>query len=129
MTSTDSANPSSPSLTVLRGFAGLTALLAIVQAALGVVVLVTDSDIVQVHRIIGMATAAVALVAAGAAAVWFRQSHNGGLLGHAVAVAVLAVVQVGLGEAGVVSVHIAVGVLVLGAAVDLARLTARKPGG
>ena len=112
------------SLTVLQISAVVASLLAIMQALLGF-------GVVQVrglHGTLGNALFVVMLVAAVAAFLWSRTSHNKGLLMHAAGMAVLAIVQIGLGEMGQRSLHIAVGMLFLLGALALATLSFRKPG-
>lgn len=115
----------SPSLLVLRVLAVLTALASLVQAVLGGLILSGGSR--GAHSAIGMTTFGLAAVAAIAAIVWARPSGNKGLMFHAIGVAALGVVQIGLGEAGLTAIHITVGVLFLVAAVALATLSIRKP--
>ena len=112
-------------LTVLRVFALLTALLSIVQALRGFGWIPLEW---AWHGHLGNATFVTALVAAVFAFLWSRRSGNKGIFMHAASMAVLALVQVGLGEMGLRSVHMAVGVLFLVGAVALATLSYRKPG-
>ncbi|SOC51579.1 hypothetical protein [Ornithinimicrobium cerasi] len=114
----------STTLTVLRLFAVLTALLAIWQTVVGFGWVDGGGQ----HGTIGNVTFVVALVAAVAAFLWSRASGNKGLLMHAAGMAVLALVQIGLGEMSLAGVHMAVGVLFLVGAVALATLAIRKPG-
>lgn len=88
----------------------------------------TGGDTRALHSVLGMITVVVSLIAGIAAYVWRRASNNAGLFHHAVAVFVLAVVQVGLGEMGIQGIHIGLGVAFLVAAVALATLAVRKPG-
>lgn len=113
-----------PTLRVLQVSAVLTALLAVVQTLLGFGWL----EVSGVHGTIGNLTVVVALVAAVAAFLWWRASDNKGLFMHAAGMAVLALVQVALGEVGLRTLHMALGVLFLVGAVALATLALRKPG-
>ncbi len=120
----------SPSLLILRITACLLAALSIVQAVLGFVLLGGGAP--QLHKIIGMASFAISVIASIAAVLWARPSGNKGLMFHAIGVMILAVAQVGIGEAGLAAgglqtVHASLGVLYLVAAVALATLSIRKP--
>jgi hypothetical protein len=64
-----------------------------------------------------------------AANVWFRKGGSKGLVMHAGGVAVLMLVQIGLGQAKVAPVHVALGILIVLGAIALATLAYRKPGG
>lgn len=134
-TTPQSAHPAGnpPSLLLLRIFGALTALGALVQAALGgSLVSGTNTSLVGPHGISGLITMVCAVVAGIAAGLWARQGGNTGLMWHALTVAVLGVLQYGLGEAigssgGMKIVHVIVGLLFLVAALGLATLAFRKP--
>lgn len=118
------------SLTVLRLFAALTALLSIIQAILGFILM--GGGNAGLHHILGMVAFATSLVAALASVVWMRPSGNKGMMFHALTVAAMALVQVGIGEAGLAAgslqiVHMTIGVAFLVAAVALVTLSVRKP--
>lgn len=110
----------------LRLTAVLLALLGIVQAGLGGHGF-TGGPIVAGHGAVGFLTLAVALVAAVLAWLATRAAANKGLFFHAAGMAVIAFVQVGLGEAHVRGIHMGLGVLFLVGAVALATLAWRKP--
>lgn len=131
MTSADSSS-TSPStgggtLTAFKVLAVLVGLAALVQAGLGFAVM-AGTDIKGIHQAIGMGTIVLALVAAIVAGLWARSgwATRKGIAFHAIAVVVLAVIQVGLGEAGVTTIHMTVGIVYLIAAVALATLALRK---
>lgn len=113
-------------LLTLQISALVTALLAVLQTVLGGMLM--TGRWVESHGTIGMVTFVVALITAVVAFLWMRASGNKGLFMHAAGMAVIAVIQVGLGEAGVRSAHVAVGMLFLLGAVALATLAFRKPG-
>lgn len=115
-----------PVLLTLQISAALAALLAVVQAVLGF--MMVSGSYAASHGTIGNVTFVVALVAAVAAFLWMRRSDNKGLFMHAAGMAVIALVQVALGEMGQREAHIAVGVLFLVGALALATLSFRKPG-
>ena len=115
-----------PVLLTLQITAALAALLSVVQAVLGF--RMASGTFVSSHGTIGNVTFVVALVAAVAAFLWMRRSGNKGLFMHAAGMAVIALVQVALGEMGLRAAHIAIGVLFLVGAVALATLAFRKPG-
>lgn len=118
----------SPVLTALRVFSVLTALGAVVQGVLGIGLISGARGWMDTHGTSGMVTMVLAVIAAICAIVWKRQSGNTGLMMHALTVAVLGIVQFGLGEAHLQLVHIIVGVIFLVAAIALATLSLR-PGG
>ncbi len=111
----------------LQASAGVVALLSIAQAVLGGL-LMGASDTRGLHSVLGMTTVVVSLLAVVAAFMWRKASGNAGLFHHAIAVLVLAVVQVGLGELHMQNIHVGLGVAFLVAAVALATLAVRKPG-
>ncbi len=115
----------SPSLLVLRIVSSVVAAAAIVQTILGITLATGSTS--GIHRILGMTICALTVVAALASVLWARPSGNKGMMFHALSVLVLAVAQVGLGEAGVTTIHMTVGVLFLVAAIALATLSIRKP--
>lgn len=115
-----------PILLTLQLSALVLGLLAVVQTVLGGILL--TGRWVESHQMFGFATLLVAVVAAVAAFLWMRRSGNKGLFMHATGLAVFALVQVGLGEAGLESLHVALGVLILVGAIALATLSYRKPG-
>lgn len=115
-----------PVLLTLQISAALAALLSIVQAVLGF--MIVGGTWVSAHGMIGNLTFVVTLVAAVAAFLWMRRSGNKGLFMHAGGMVVVALAQVALGETGQRAAHIAIGVLFLLGAVALATLSFRKPG-
>lgn len=130
MTSPETSTPSpagSTALTVFKIVAVIVAIAALVQGGLGIGYL-TGADLSGVHSILGMATIVLAVIAAAAAGLWARNSwaDRKGIAFHALAVAVLALIQVALGESGVRTIHITIGVLYLIAAVALGTLALRK---
>ena len=78
----------SPSLLILRTTACLLAALSIVQAVLGFVLLGGGAP--QLHKIIGMASFAISVIASIAAVLWARPSGNKGLMFHTIGVMILA---------------------------------------
>lgn len=131
MTSADSSS-TSPStgggtLTAFKVLAVLVGLAALVQAGLGFAVM-GGSGVRGTHQAIGMGTIVLALVAAIVAGLWARGdwSSRKGIAFHAIAVVVLALIQVALGEAGVTTIHMTIGIVYLVAAVALATLALRK---
>lgn len=113
-------------LMVLRVFSALTALLSILQALRGFGWIPLDWSW---HGHLANITFVTALVAAIFG--WLLSKRTGGaakgLFMHAAGMAVLAVVQIGLGEMGLRSVHMAVGVFFLVGAIALATLSFRTP--
>lgn len=119
----------STALNLLRASAAITAALSVVQPLLALVFMnLPNAGLTHLHGVLGQGSVVIAAVAAVAAFLWMRESGNKGLFGHAVSVAVLAILQVGLAEMGQVWVHVGLGVAYLLAAVSLFTLAARKPG-
>lgn len=121
----DQSNPAS--LTVLRISAAVTALGAVAQAGMGIGLAVGSTGLLSAHSGVAYLTMTAAVVAGISAGLWSRRGGNTGMMMHALTVAVLAVLQFGLGEMGVRTVHMVVGVAFLVAAIALATLAYRKP--
>lgn len=109
-------------LSLLKVFAVLTGLLGVWQTLVGF----GWVDGFGWHGRLGEATFVVLLIATVLAFLWSRRSGDKGLLMHAGGMTVLALVQVGIGMAGVRGAHMAIGVLFLVGAVALATLALRK---
>lgn len=125
---TSPAAGTDPVLSGLRLFAAATALLAIVQALMGMGILGSLGGVFGIHRTLGFISLGAAVLAAIFAVVWSTRSGNKGLMFHAISVAVLALAQIGLGEMGLRWVHVGVGLLYLVAAVALGTLSFRRGG-
>ncbi|MFK5633913.1 MULTISPECIES: hypothetical protein [unclassified Ornithinimicrobium] len=115
---------SDTTLTLLQITAALSALLGVLQTVLGF----GWVSMPGWHGTLGNVTFVVALLAAVFAFLWMRRSANKGLFMHAAGMAVLALVQIALGEMEIREVHMATGVLFLLGSVALATLAFRKPG-
>lgn len=125
--SSPSARPaSSGTLTFLKVSAVLTALLSIVSPLLALGPLTSTGELHAMHGMVGNINALLALVSLVAAFLWGRASGRKGLIGHAAAVLVLAVVQIALGEMGQTMVHMVLGFLYLIAAVGLGTMALRQ---
>ena len=120
---------SSRSLIVLRLSSALAALFTVIQAILIIIRVATGATLIGVHGMVGYLSLLSMITATIAAYVWFRKGGSKGLVMHAGGVAVLMIVQIGLGEAKVAPVHIALGIVIVLGAVALATLAYRKPGG
>lgn len=122
-------NASTPTTSSNSAFFKISAIViaafAVVQAVLGGIT-ITGESVRGAHSIIGMASVVVAIVAAVAAFLWARQSRSMGIFYHALSVVVLAVVQVALGEMGMETLHITIGVVYLVAALSLATIAVRR---
>lgn len=125
---TNTTSSASTHLSLLRTFAQAVAVLAVAQAVIGLLLLLTDLTWYEVHGWIGYGTFVVALFAAVMAFLWKKDSGNTGLFMHAAGLAVLTLLQIGLAEMDLKWVHVVLGVLILGAALALASLAQRKPG-
>lgn len=128
-----SASPSTPAhsasngpLTFLKVAAVLTALMSIVSPLLALGPLTATGELHAMHGMVGNINAALALVSLVAAFLWGRASGRKGLIGHAAAVLVLAVVQIALGETGQTMVHMVLGFVYLIAAVGLGTMALRQ---
>jgi len=120
---------SSRSLVVLRLSSALATLFTLVQALLVILTATKVAKLIEVHGMVGYLSLLAMITATIAAYVWFRKGGNKGLVMHAGGVAVLMLVQIGLGEAKLAAVHIALGILIVLGAGALATLAYRKPGG
>ena len=129
----------SRSLVVLRLAAALSSLIGLVQAGLGFsglpLILAAPNDeeagsaFINPHGILGYSNLLIMIVAAVAALVWFRKGGSKGLMMHAFGMVVIFVAQVGLGSAGILWVHVVLGVLAVLGSIALAVLAYRKSGG
>jgi hypothetical protein len=120
---------SSRSLIVLRLSSALAALFTVIQAILIIIRVATGATLIGVHGMVGYLSLLSTITATIAAYVWFRKGGSKGLVMHAGGVAVLMLVQIGLGQAKVAPVHVALGILIVLGAIALATLAYRKPGG
>ena len=120
---------SSRSLVVLRLSSALAAVFTLIQAVLVILTAAKVAKLIAVHGMVGYLSVLSMITATIAAYVWFRKGGSKGLVMHAGGVAVLMLVQIGLGQAKVAPVHVALGILIVLGAVALATLTYRKPGG
>jgi hypothetical protein len=131
------AATTSRSLLVLRLTAALSSLIGLVQAGLGFsglpqILAAPDDDqagaaFINPHGILGYTNLLVMIVAAVASYFWFRKGGSRGLLMHAAGMAVLMIIQVGLGQGGVL--WVVLGVLIVLGSIALAVLAYRKSGG
>jgi hypothetical protein len=120
--------PVDPVLHWLRILSGAAGVLAIVQTLLGLGVLGDLGGMFSIHQGIGYLVLLATVAAAVFAVLWSRQSGNKGLMMHAITVAVLALIQIGIAQMGVVWLHVIVGVLILIAAIALFTLSMRGGG-
>jgi len=120
---------SSRSLIVLRLSSALAAVFTLIQAVLVILTAAKVAKLIAVHGGVGYLSLLAMITATIAAYVWFRKGGSKGLVMHAGGVALLMIVQIGLGEAKVAPVHIALGILIVLGAAALAALAYRKPGG
>ena len=120
---------SSRSLIVLRLSSALSALFTVIQAILIIIRVATGATLIGVHGMVGYLSLLSMITATIAAYVWFRKGGSKGLVMHAGGVAVLMLVQIGLGQAKVAPVHVALGIVIVLGAIALATLAYRKPGG
>lgn len=122
------AAPVDPVLNALRLTSGSAALIAIVQTLLGLGILGSVGGLFPVHQGLGYLLLLDTIAAAVCAVLWSRRSGNKGLMMHAISVAVLALIQIGIAEMGVVWLHVVVGLLILVAVIALFTLSMRKGG-
>jgi len=122
----------------LRMFAAITAVIAVLQTIVAVIMIAVDNEmLVYAHEGLGYLFAAAAIATAVPAVMWGRLSRSSGLIGHAVGLAVAGVVQLLLGlffapEDGaplgaMMYVHMVLGLLILGGAVFLYVIARRQP--
>ena len=121
---------SSRSLVWLRLASAVAALLVLIQAVLATLSLSKVAKLIGVHGVVGYGSLLLTIVAAVAAYLWYRRGGSRGLLMHAAGMAVIMVVQIGLGEVKALKwEHVGLGVLILAGSIALAVLAYRKPGG
>lgn len=123
------AATTSRSLVVLRLAAAVSAALSLVQAVLAFLSLGKVAKLIEPHGIIGDVNLLVTVVAAVAAVLWFRKGGSRGLMMHAIGMAVIFLVQIGLGEGKVKWPHVVIGILAVLGSIALAVLAYRKSGG
>ena len=123
------AATTSRSLVVLRLAAAVSAALSLVQAVLAFLSLGKVAKLIEPHGIIGDVNLLVTVVAAVAAVLWFRKGGSRGLMMHAIGMAVIFLVQIGLGEGKLKWPHVAIGILAVLGSIALAVLAYRKSGG
>lgn len=115
------------SLHVLRITALLAALIALYQMLVGFSLVGDFADHRDVHKMLAFTSMGLLLVGAGAAFVWKRISGNTGLFAHAAGMAVLSIVQIGLGEMHLTVMHQVVGAAYVLGVIALCTLSFRKP--
>ncbi|AOG28015.1 hypothetical protein JMX53_06985 [Cutibacterium avidum] len=100
----------------------------VVQAAIASFMLSGVHHLGQAHAGFGYLTLASGIVAAVAAVLWKRRGGPAGVMGHALGMAVLLVIQFALGEVGhpVKWVHVALGVVIVLGLVGLPMSLSRK---
>ncbi len=115
-------------LSVLQISAGVAALAGVVQLILGVIRLLGLAALSQMHFAVAVLTM-VASIVAGVAALGFRRASqvNPSLLWLALLMAAISVAQYGLGEAGLRTVHMVIGIVFAVGAAALAVAVYRKP--
>lgn len=130
---TSSRTPSSTAafgpLTFLRVAAVLAALGAIASPLLALGPLTASGPLDAFHGLVGNLNVVLAVAAGVSGVLWKRTTGNAGLMGHALSLPILAVVQVALGEMQLAMAHIGLGFAYLLAAVSLATLALRRPHG
>jgi hypothetical protein len=107
----------------------VSAALSLVQAVLAFLSLGKVAKLIEPHGIIGDVNLLVTVVAAVAAVLWFRKGGSRGLMMHAIGMAVIFLVQIGLGEGKVKWPHVVIGILAVLGSIALAVLAYRKSGG
>lgn len=114
--------------TWFRWSAVVNALVAVVLLGLGATLAFGQLAVIHAHAGIAMLFVLTSIVSAVFAVLWALRSGQRGLIGHGVGLAVLALVQFGLGEMStLVMVHIILGLLIVVGAVALYFMANRKP--
>ncbi len=115
-------------LQLLRTGANLSALVALVQLGLGGYLISSPGDLNSIHNIVGLVAIVVSAFAAFAAYQWKNEGGNPGLFPHAAGMAVIALIQYGLGEMGTArTIHIVLGLAYMAGVIALVTLVNRKP--
>lgn len=103
------------------------AIVAVVLLGLGAMLTFGQLAVIHAHSGMAMLFILTSVVAAVFAVLWAVRSGQRGLIGHGVGLAVLALVQFGLGEMGTLTVvHIILGLLIVAGVVALYVLANRK---
>lgn len=123
--STQTATP--PTHNGLRISAAIVAVLTVIQAAMGSLLLSGMGDVRTVHGYIGYATLLAAIVAAVMAVLAVKTTGSKGTMWHAISLPVLAVIQIGLAEMDMPVLHAMIGFLTLIAAIALWAMAGPKP--
>ena len=106
-----------------------TSVLMLVMVGLGIGIATGSHGLRAAHEGTGYLVALVGIIAAVLAFRHGRARGNMGTFAHAASIPVLAIIQTGLGEAGLQTIHITLGVLIALAAFALTTLTARRTPG
>lgn len=111
----------------LRISAALVAVLTVIQAAMGSLLLSGMDGIRTVHGYIGYATLAAAILAAVMGAMAVKTTGSKGTMWHAISLPILAVIQIGLAEMDQPVLHAMIGFATLIAAIALWAMAGPKP--
>lgn len=125
MTTAQHTQPSA-SLLWLRRTALAAIVVTVLQLGLGIMI-AADQDWARTpHGILGYTNLVVVLTAAVLAWRWSATQDYRGTFFHAVSLPVMAVLQIGLAELDIATVHMSLGVAYLVAVIGLYAVTARK---
>lgn len=104
--------------------------LVLAQAAMGMIINAgsSSSALLTVHKMTGYMAFIAGILAAVSAFMLSRQIANMGVFFHALTVAVLMLIQIGLGEAGVQLVHVVLGVVIAVAGIALIPIARKRLG-
>lgn len=113
---------------LVRTGAYLSALTGVIQLLLGGYLISSPGGLNSVHNVAGLLAIVATAFTAYAAFRWKNEGGNPGLFFHAAGMAVIAIVQYGLGEVGGArTIHIILGILYVVGVIALATLVNRKP--
>lgn len=117
-----------PSVPRLRTTASVTAVLLLIQLALGIMIAtgIGDEVVRQIHAVVGYLSLLSSAVAAFFAWQVAKLSGSKGVFFHAVSLPVLMVVQIGLAEMNLEVVHIILGILIVAGVVGLVPMTNKQ---
>ncbi len=102
------------------------AVLALVQFGLGIGAMGSGGVVANIHGGFGYLALVVAVVTAVFTFLWTRRVGHQGLFWHAVSLPVLAVVQIGLANTGLVAWHIVIGIFYVVAVIALFMLVRKR---
>lgn len=114
---TQTSSRTAPSSLLWSSWIAIAAVAA--QAVVAIFMLSGVHGLGELHAGFGYVTLIATIVAAVAAVMWKRKGGPAGIMGHALGMAVIVIIQFALGEAGVKWVHVVLGILIVAGLIAL----------